>query len=199
MNFKYFVILLAFSFFAQSCGGENYIPKPRTYPRVEYPKKDYQPFQENYCNFSFEQPVYTKIEQTTKFFEGKTEHPCWFDVVFGDLNGRIHCSYAPIDNTENTLLNLVDDSQNLVYKHTSKANAINEEPFSYPKNKVYGTLFELKGSVASPYQFYVTDSVNHYVRGSLYFKTSPNPDSMRPVINFVKEDLMHMIKTIRWK
>ena len=199
MNLKYFVILLSLSFLAQSCGGEDYIPKPRIYPRVDYPTKSYQLFQANYCNFSFEQPVYTSIEQTNQFFEGKTDNPCWFDVVLGDLNGRIHCSYAPINDAENTLLNLVDDSQNLVYKHTSKANAINDEPFSYPNNKAYGRLFELKGSVASPYQFYVTDSINHYVRGSLYFKTSPNPDSMRPVIKFVKEDLLHMIKTIEWK
>jgi gliding motility-associated lipoprotein GldD len=199
MNLKYFFILLIVGTINASCGDENYIPKPRTYPRVDFPQRNYQAFEENYCSFTFERPIYTNIEQTTEFFDQTSKNPCWFDVVFGDLNGRIHCSYASIDGGENTLLNLVEDSQNLVYKHTSKANGIQEAPFSYPENKVYGSVFELKGSVASPYQFYVTDSVNHYLRGSLYFKSAPNPDSMQPVINFVKEDLMHMIKTIKWK
>ena len=68
----------------------------------------------------------------------------------------------------------------------------------FPDKKVYGIWFPLEGSVASPYQFFVTDSVEHYMRGSLYFNTSPNPDSMAPVIEFVKEDLEKMLETFEW-
>ncbi len=188
------LVVLLFS----ACGSEDYLPKPRTYPRVIYPEKSYQTFDKDYCTFSFEQPAYTSVEQSAQFFGEKTESPCWFDIVFKDLNGKIHCSYVPIDNADNALPNLVDDSYNLVYKHTSRANAIKDEAFSYPEHNAHGMIFELTGQVASPYQFYITDSVNHYVRGSLYFNSNPNQDSMRPVINFVKEDLLHMIETLEW-
>lgn len=199
MKAQGWIVFLAIVFILQACGGENYVPKPRTYPKVVYPTRNYTPFDKDFCAFSFQQPTYTTVEQSTQFFGEATKHSCWFDVVFPTLNGRIYCSYSPVGKgADNSLGKLIDDSYNLVYKHTSKASAINEQSFSYPEHKVYGALFELEGSVASPYQFYATDSAQHYVRGSLYFNTSPNPDSMQPVINFVKADLVKMIETLEW-
>lgn len=182
-----------------ACGnGGDYIPKPRTYPRVFYPEKAYQPFDASYCNFTFEQPKYAQIVQDADFFGEEPPSECWFDIYFPAFNGKIHCSYIPIDKKKNTLTKLVDDSYKLAFKHTSKASSIGEEAIYRPDNNVFGIVFPLEGSVASPYQFFVTDSTTHYLRGSLYFNTTPNPDSLMPVVNFVKEDLYHMLETFEW-
>ncbi len=182
-----------------ACGGSvDYIPKPRTYPRVDYPERAYKAFDQTYCNFTFQQPAYSKIVKEDNFFGKKITNGCWFDISLPAFNGTIHCSYVPIDKKENTLTRLVDDSYKLAFKHTSKASSIGEEAIAMPDKNVYGILFPLEGSVATPYQFFLTDSTNHYFRGSLYFNSAPDPDSMRPVIEYVKQDLDKMLETFEF-
>jgi gliding motility-associated lipoprotein GldD len=193
--------ILVMTLVIAACGGgdSDYFPKPRTYPRVYYPEKTYQSFSTNYCDFGFEQATYAQIIQDTSFFGEKPIHPCWFDMVVPQLNSKLHCSYIPIDNKENTLLELVNDSYDLAFKHTSKASGIGEEAIFFPDKKVYGILFPLEGSVASPYQFFLTDSTQHFFRGSLYFNSEPRPDSLKPVIEFMKQDIDKLIETFEWK
>jgi len=192
--------ILAMTILIMACGsGENdYFPKPRTFPRVYYPEKAYQPFTASYCGFTFEQATYAQIIQDTSFFGEKPINPCWFDIYVPQLASKLHCSYIPIGG-KNTLLELVNDSYDLAFKHTSKASGIGEEPINFPDKNVYGILFPLEGSVASPFQFFLTDSVNHFFRGSLYFNTEPRPDSMKPVIEFIEQDIVRMIETFEWK
>ena len=67
------------------------------------------------------------------------------------------------------------------------------------EKSVYGVLYEIKGNAASSVQFYATDSTKHFLRGALYFNTVPNKDSLAPAIQFVEEDIIHLIETLSWK
>jgi gliding motility-associated lipoprotein GldD len=61
-------------------------------------------------------------------------------------------------------------------------------------------LFDIRGlGVASTYQFYLTDSIRHFVRGALYFDGPPNNDSLAPVIEFLKLDIDHLLNTFKWR
>ena len=62
-----------------------------------------------------------------------------------------------------------------------------------------GIFYELGGNTATALQFYVTDSNRHFMRGSLYFNTKPNRDSLRPAIQFLKKDMLKMIRTLEWQ
>ncbi|MCR5455573.1 MAG: hypothetical protein K6F33_11355, partial [Bacteroidales bacterium] len=64
---------------------------------------------------------------------------------------------------------------------------------------VYGLLYGIKGNVASPLQFYITDSTRHFLRGSLYFNCSPNKDSLAPSVEFVRQDIERLFETLIWK
>jgi gliding motility-associated lipoprotein GldD len=86
-----------------------------------------------------------------------------------------------------------------VKNHITKADAINEQLINDVGNRIFGILYDLKGNTASAVQFYVTDSVKHYLRGSLYFESEPNADSLAPVIDFFREDVIHLIETLKWK
>jgi gliding motility-associated lipoprotein GldD len=57
---------------------------------------------------------------------------------------------------------------------------------------------ELTGEVPSHFQFFVTDSTQHFLRGALYFP-SVQEDSLSPVIEYVKKDIIHMLNTLEWK
>ena len=180
-----------------ACTNNDYTPKPRTYPKVEFPTRAYQAFDKSYCNFTFDQPVYTEIEQNTTFFDTLAPNTCWFNINYPKLGGTIHCTYYPI-NQKKSVTALVNDSYRMAEEHIKKAEYIDERQVSNPTDKVYGLLMDIGGPSASPFQFYLTDSTQHFLRGALYFNTQPNPDSLKPIVNFVKEDVEKMVKTFKW-
>ena len=180
-----------------SCREEAVIlPKPRAYPKVEFPNKVYEKVQLEDCAFQFEKPVYSNVVKDEFFFDEKTPDPCWFDIVYPQFNGKLHCSYYPVDGRV-VFDSLVTDAFELVSKHRIKANYRDE--FRIDKgNNVSGILFDLGGPVASPMQFFLTDSTQHFFRAALYFENKVNPDSMSIIHEFVKEDISKMIDSFSW-
>lgn len=174
-----------------------YSPKPRMYPKVDYPEKKYTLFDEEYCEMTFDRPVYTEVKQEESFFDEKPLNPCWFNIVFPSLNGQLYFSYFPIDSRER-FDELVADAFTFVEKHDIKANYRTELLIENDQG-LNGILFDIDGPVASPVQFYLSDSTRHFVRASLYFNNKVEPDSMAPIYAFVKEDIERMIKTMKFK
>jgi gliding motility-associated lipoprotein GldD len=117
-------------------------------------------------------------------------------VVYADYNATIYLSYK---NAKGNYDQLIEDAHTLVYRHTIKADAITEQRFESNDGKTFGFLYEIGGNAATNVQFYVTDSVKNFLRGSLYFNTQPNQDSLSPIIEFITEDIRHLFETIEWK
>ena len=172
------------------------LPKPRAYPKVVYPEHSYQIFNAPYCNMSFEYPVYAEIQQDTLFFKEKPENPCWFNLFIPRFNCYLYCTYSEVQNQQK-FEKLTNDAFNLAYKHDQRANYIDDNKFT-TKNGLGGIQFELTGPAATPFQFFVTDSTQNFLRGSLYFNTQVRPDSLLPVYQFVKQDIVHMIATFKF-
>ncbi len=169
---------------------ETSVPKPRGYFRIDFPEKEYQVFDTD-CPFVFAYPVYGTIG-----YDQYTTEPCWFNILFNEYKGELHISYKKVENNLNLL---IEDSHKLAYKHTVKAEAINEKVWDNPDENVFGVVYEIKGNAASSLQFYLTDSVRNFVRGALYFSVEPEKDSLAPVIDFFSEDVIHLIESFRWK
>jgi len=174
------------------------VPKPRGHFRIDLPEHQYIQFNNRTGKtqnipLSFEYPAYGNLT-----FQGENgSDPGWFNIEFPSYKAKIYLTYKDVNNDLDSLL---DQSYDLNVKyHIAKADAIKEQVFSNRKNKVYGILYDLKGNTASAVEFYVTDSLSHYLRGSLYFATEPNADSLAPVINFFREDIMHLVETLKWK
>lgn len=188
VRFQLVYILLAFTMV--NCS-EDPVPKPRGYFRITFPEKKYQLLDTIYP-FTFEFPAYgTIVKEENRAGEGE-----WFSIAFPDFKAKIHLSYKDISGNLNQL---TEDARNLAYKHTYKADAIDERVFSSPEKRVYGIMYDIKGNSASSVQFYVTDSSRHYLRGALYFRCEPNKDSLAPAISFFTTDVVHLIETLRWK
>ncbi|MEE9439933.1 MAG: hypothetical protein V3V14_13080 [Saprospiraceae bacterium] len=166
------------------------------YPRVMFPVKDYNTFDSEICHFKFKKPTYAVEKTNMKFFNEKPTNSCWFDLYIKELNCSIHFSYSPIDN-KNTIDNLITDAFVLVAKHNVKAEYRNEKVIKN-KNGVNGLLFEIEGPVASPINFYMTDSINHFVRASVYFNSTVNPDSIAPVLDFISTDVEEILRTFKF-
>lgn len=193
---KYILTTLFCLALVQCQEGPVYTPKPRAFPKVTYPEKNYQSFDADYCHFTFEYPAYAQVEQTESFFDEKPIDPCWFDVYVPDFNSRIHFSYYPI-GVEKDFETLKTDAFKLADYHNKKANYI-DELIIQKDNDVSGFAFDIEGPAASPFQFFLTDSTRHFVRGALYFNTQARPDSLAPIVDFVKQDILKIIETFEW-
>lgn len=190
-NIVYSWLLILMLFFS-ACGDEDYTPRPRGYFRIEFPEKKYERVAADDCPFTFEKPVYSTLVPDSS----RDAEPCWYNLVFDKLNATVYLSYKKV---EGNLPALVEDHRKITMKHISMASGINEEVLTDPQHKVYGVMQYVKGNAASPLQFYVTDSVHHFLRGSLYFWALPNPDSIAPAEKFVRDDVNHMLNTLEWK
>lgn len=166
---------------------EGFVPKPRAYFRIDLPEKKYH-LCDTIFPFTFEYPVYSEIE---------IDSASWFNIVFPKFKGKIHFSYKKVDGH---LYEYTEDAREFVYKHVPKATDIKTEIFNDFENNVYALLYHIEGQeAASPLQFYATDSTSHFLRAALYFEHIPNNDSIAPIIEFVNQDVLHFLKTIKWK
>jgi gliding motility-associated lipoprotein GldD len=193
---KNILILIVIACIFYSCNEETYTPKPRGYYQITLPEKNYTLFEKDDYPYSFEFPTYSMIEKDTLFFNEKTENPWWINVNFKDLGGKIYISYKQI-NASQSLAKLLEDSYQMSHYPTKKADYINEPEF-HTKNNVHGIYYDVGGNAASALQFYATDSVKHFLRGALYFDTTPNVDSLRPINQFLRADIEHLIQTLKW-
>lgn len=192
------LFFLPLAFALAGCEEHVAVPKPRLYPRVLYPEKIYRTVAEGYCPFTFEAPTYARVERDTLFFEEAVKSDCWFNLGVAELNAKIHCSYYPVTSRER-FDELVQDAFVMAQKHNIKASYIEEIPIDRPKARVHGMVFSIEGPAASSYQFYLTDSTEHFLRGALYFDTQARPDSLAPVLAFMKADINRLLATLAWK
>jgi len=175
--------------FCAACN--HYSPKPTGYYRIDLPEPAYrwQAFPAFDCRISDDvQITADPSSDDDKFFNLK--YPRW--------NAQIHCSYFFIKNV-NDLSQLSEESRKLVYLHTIKADAILEKRFENAEHRVFGILYSIRGNVASPTQFVLTDSIRSFFRGALYFDNIPNQDSIAPVLEYINNDILVLIESFRWK
>jgi gliding motility-associated lipoprotein GldD len=183
------------SLFLVGCNS-SFTPKPRGYFTIDFPKRAYQRFDQPGYPYQFEYPVYATVIKDTTFFESKPENDWWINIDYPQFNGKVYISYKSL--ASNDLSKMVNDAYNLTYKHTYKASSIDDSAMRTPNN-VRGVMFKVGGNAATATQFFLTDSTKHFLRGALYFDATPNEDSLRPVNDFLLEDLQHMINTFKWK
>ncbi len=177
-----------------ACNSE-YTIKPKGYFKIDLPRHAYTRFDRPGFPYTFEYPVYAQILQDSSVFNDN-DTPYWINIDFPGFNGKIHVSYKQIG--KENFAKLVDDAFKMTYKHTTKATEIDDSLFHTPQG-LSGVWFNVGGNAATARQFFITDSVRHFLRGALYFDTTPNEDSLSIVNNFLQEDMKHLINSLRWK
>lgn len=190
---------IAFLLILWSAGcSDTPVPKPKAYPRVHFPERNStQHFGSPECPFEFDLPGYYEVEKKGEYFGETVQHPCWgYNLNIPSLNGTIFLTYKEL-GPDQKLEKLSEEAYRLTFKHARKADYIEPVEIATP-NGAYGLLYSVGGDAASPLQFFVTDTVEHFLRGTLNFRTRPNADSLAPVIQFVSEDIGEMLQSLHW-
>lgn len=211
------VLLLA------SCGGGDYTPKPRAYLRIDVPEHSYWlvdtlPMSiEGHTLPGITLPFIFEANDSVELTLKKPRQVCtfnadgsvkpervgfdevWLDIKYPQWDGVVFLTYKRLNGPAD-LRGQTDTSTRLLEDHYQFTSGIEEQRYSDPVARVYGTTFRLKGSrVASTYQFWVTDSTRNFLRGALYLNKVPNNDSLAPILEYIQDDIDHLIETLRWR
>ena len=178
--------------FGVSCQNDI-LPKPKAYLRLEYPAPNYKQVQPN-LPFTFEKN--TLADSLGRPKVARDQKSIGLDLEYPNMKGTIYLTYKKVN--EDNLRDLLIDAQKITQEHTIKADAIVEQPYINEEKRVFGMFYEVGGNAASQSQFYVTDSVKHFVTGSLYFYAKPNYDSILPAAYYLRNDIKHLMETIKW-
>ena len=170
---------------------EEYSPKPYGYYRIDFPEKSYKALEEGYP-YRFEVPSNAIVEQD----RAADAEPYWVNIYYPAYQAKIHISYKKIES-DTSLASFQQDCHRMAYTHTIKAESINEQAF-HKDPHTFGLVYLIEGNTASSTQFFVTDSTKNFLRGSLYFNSRPNKDSLAPIINYIRQDVINLIETIEF-
>jgi gliding motility-associated lipoprotein GldD len=171
----------------------DFQPKPKGYNRLILPPTEYQITPDS-LPYRFEYSMHAKILRDTSWIHERH----WIEIYYPELKANIHLTYKRIQNKNSLLKEFMDDAYNLTAKHQIKAYAIDEMITKTPSGKT-AVIAEIEGEVPSQFQFTMTDSSKNFLRGALYFNTRVQNDSLKPAIDYMKKDAMHLINTLEWK
>ncbi|MFD2543204.1 gliding motility lipoprotein GldD [Lacinutrix gracilariae] len=191
---QFLVLPIILCLLSTSCGSET-TPKPAAKLRLEYAEPTYEEINLD-MPFAFEKNALATNVKTRKL---NGEDSYGVNLEYPALKGTIYLTYKAINKSEEKLISYLRDAQNFTQEHTKKADKIVERPYENTKRKVYGMFYEVGGNAASQSQFYVTDSTDHFLTGSLYFFTKPNFDSILPAANYLQKDIQRIMESVTWK
>lgn len=213
---------LLFTLILAACGGD-YTPKPSAYLRIDVPEHSYWlvdtlPMSiEGHTLPGITLPFIFEADTSVELTLKKPRQVCtfnadgsvkpqrvsfdevWLDIKYPQWDGVVFLTYKRLVGPAD-LRGQIDTSMRFLEKHYQFASGIEEQHYEDPVRHVYGTTYRLGGNrVASTYQFWVSDSSRHFLRGALYLNQTPNNDSLAPVLDFIQTDLDHLIETLRWR
>lgn len=184
------ILIVCFTCLSFSCSKTS-IPRPYGYFRVDMPPHTYRTIDTLSLPYKFDLPGNARL--ISRKADGEMY---WIDLYYPELNASIYCSYKPV---KGNLINLLEDTRKIVYKHSVRADGISEQVFDNAKKNVHGILYDLRGNTASYVQFILTDSTRNFFRGALYFNNVPNKDSIAPMEKYIREDVIRIMESFEWK
>ena len=187
-------MIFLFSILLMNCSSSpDYLPKPKGYNRIELPDHSYRMLPDSLPYF-FEYSDQVELLRDSSWIAERY----WVHLYYPLMDADIQITYKPILNLDSLMQGYYHDAYKLTSQHNVKAYSI-EEVIMELTHGDFASISVLEGEVPSQIQFHVSDSSKHFLRGALYFKTSTKNDSLRPVINYLKEDILHLLNTLEWK
>ncbi len=197
MKINSFFTLLCTIVFLVGCGQTLEVPKPRTYPKIELPEHSYEITQPPHCPFTFEKNTACIIDDKQRPVLQEKYDNCWFNLYYADLHADVYFTYIPVSSRAD-YDKFVHDTYRIVNQVNKRSDYTDERAF-INKLGTAGVRFDFKGDAASPFQFFASDTTQHFVRGALYLNTKVDADSLAPVIQWLESDMNKILETIQWE
>jgi len=185
ISMRFILVLFLVALFA-SCEDEVTI-KPKAQLSLEYSKPEYEDVKIGFP-FQFQKNKIARLDKKRSF---------GLNLQYPNMKATVYMTYQKV--TETNLDSLLRDAQKLAYDHAVKAESIPNHPFVNPDDNVYGMFYMINGNAATQAEFYLTDSIQNFITGALYFEAKPNFDSIYPAVIYLRKDMRRIMETLRWK
>lgn len=172
-----------------ACNRPVSIPKPKGFVRMEFPTPHYIASDSGY-------PFYIEYDATARWI-AVSNRPYWFNIDYPHYQAQLYFSYYNLKDHQ--LETLTKESRLLLQRHEKTAESIQERYYENPSGRVYTTIYNIYGNVASALQITITDSTDHFLRGALYLQNENRSDSLTPLVQKIEADIWHLLETLKWK
>lgn len=172
---------------------EVYLPKPKGYNRIDLPEAKYQILPDTFP-FKFQYSDYSILSGD----DSPNAERYWVNLTYPKFDALVQLTYKSLIDPKNKPEVLLNEAFELAMKHNVKAYGIEESLIQIPNGQV-ASITELEGEVPTQFQFFTSDSTHHFFRGALYFNTAIKNDSLAPIIEFIKTDMIHLLNSFEWK
>ena len=166
---------------------QNFQPKTKAFNKIYLQKPSYNKLLVN-NNYSFERNEITKKSENKEY--------SWLNLSYFNQSAVVLLTYKKINSAKH-LESLINESFKLISKHQNKASSIVETEIKTLNNKT-AKIIDIKGEVPTPFQFIITDSTENFMRAALYFEKPIKGDSLVPVVDYIKRDMLHILNTLSW-
>lgn len=133
-----------------------------------------------------------------------------FDLVekisMENIHANLMLHYKSLDYKDSlrNLIRLVVDN---VESHKFKSESIEKMPILKSDRRVYGMLYELTGDMATPFQFYLTDSLGNFVYAQVLIdfqafqkdKIPTDSETKARIIDYLRNDVNVFINRFYWR
>lgn len=187
------IFTVAITFSALLSCEEVYLPKPKGYNRIDLPVPKYQILPDTFP-YTFQFSAYSELSRD----DSEIAEPYWINLTYPEFDAIVQITYKSLVDPKNKPQVLLNEAFELAMKHNVKAYGIEESLIQIPNGQV-ASVTELEGEVPTQFQFFTSDSTHHFFRGALYFNTATKNDSLAPVIEYIKKDMMYLLNSFEWK
>ena len=190
MKFSYKILFLFGLFlFHFSCDESNYLPREKGFLRLEFEKPTYNTFSDESSALNF---IYNDAYSSFEIVSDEK-----IVLRYKDIKISIVLSDVKLENIS-SFEESIQNFYMFLEPHRKKSNQISIKEFTSADNKRFAKVIEMRGQVASPLQFYVTDSINHFLFGSMNIMEKSDYDSIYPSVMYVKNDIFSIIESVNW-
>tara|TARA_B100000965_G_scaffold406696_1_gene447339 strand:- start:1891 stop:2475 length:585 start_codon:yes stop_codon:yes gene_type:complete len=190
-NYPLFICILLLGL-VSSCK-EVYLPKPKGYNRIDLPEPAYQILPDTFP-YRFQYSAHSQLSED----DSKHAERYWINLTYPQFDALVQITYKNLIDPNNKPEVLLNEAFELAMKHNVKAYGIEESLIRIPNGQI-ASVTELEGEVPTQFQFFTSDSTHHFFRGALYFNTATQNDSLAPIIEFIKKDMIHLLNSFEWK
>lgn len=187
------IILITISFIACNCDNNANIPRRKAYPRITTHDSIFSIVTSLPLHFEKSNIALISLDSTI-ITNKRDEKSHWINIFYKPYNITVHCTFTPVDTST---------INNIIYNRKERM-ALNSGNFPSElieltnANNFSSQILITEQSKVTPLQFLSTNNKNWVVSGALYLNNSniSNIDSIRPIINVIKRDIIHSLKTI---
>jgi gliding motility-associated lipoprotein GldD len=168
---------------------EVIIPRRKAFPRINTHDSTFVAIKNTPVHFEISKAASITLDSTKTDLDIPSQ---WINIYYKPYKATIHCTFTQVDST--TINQVIDNrSERMSLNIGSLTTELIELTNA---NNFYSQILTTEQCEVTPIQFLSTDDCNWVVSGALYFEQTNNVDSIRPVIDVIKRDIIHSLKTI---